>query len=277
MSGPTALRTAGMIASLRPGAASRLRPPGVPSRILKALQPNASRSLASRVASSAGRDVAAHARSVGGQRPHRSAEEHRDGLAGDLSIEIPQRGIDAGQRAAEERPGELQLRVDHRVVDRVDLADVAADDRARDQAMQHFGGDVRLVRRDLPPAGLAVARRDAHERERLAPERLDRLHGQAARHDCPVAIARRPPEIVVRGAARRAIGLIRGGLAMYQRRGGGGERGSADDPLEKATACLSHGTSRNAATVAGVRRAEGAPSAAAPERGFTSASRSPCP
>ena len=54
MSGPTALRTAGMIASLRPGAASLLRPPGVPRRILKALQPNVSRSFASRVASSAG-------------------------------------------------------------------------------------------------------------------------------------------------------------------------------------------------------------------------------
>ena len=152
-----------------------------------------------------GTDVAAHARSVGRQRPHGSAEQDRHGLAGDLPVEIPERGVDARQRAAEERPGELQLRVDHRVVDRVDLADVAADDQPRDQPMQHLGGDVGLVRRDLSPSDLAVARRDAHERERLAPERLDRLHGQAARHDRPVAVVRRAAQVVV-AARRRAAG-----------------------------------------------------------------------
>ena len=149
-----------------------------------------------------GADVAAHARSVRGQRPHRPAEQSRHRLAGDLPVEIPKRGVDPGERAAEERPRKLQLRIDHGVVDRVDLADVAPDHLPRDQPMQHLRGDVGLVRRNLSPPGLPVARGDAHERERLALEGLDRLHGQTAWDDRPVAIARRATQVVVAAGAR---------------------------------------------------------------------------
>ena len=195
---------------------------------------------ASRAASSAGRDVAAHARSVGRQRPHGAAEEDRHGFAGDLPVEVPERGVDACQRAAEERPGELQLRVDHGVVDRVDLADVPADDQPRDQPMQDLGGDVGLVGRNLSPPGLPVARRDAHERERLAPERLDRLHGEAARHDGPIAVARRAAQVVVAAGAGRRLRL---GTGVRQRGCGRGQGGTTDDLLEEAAACAcaSHG------------------------------------
>ncbi len=64
-----------------------------------------------------GCDVPTHARPVRRQRPHRSAEQDRHRLARDLAVKIPERRVDARERATEERPRELQLRVDHRVVD----------------------------------------------------------------------------------------------------------------------------------------------------------------
>jgi len=80
-----------------------------------------------------GADVTTHARPVGGQRPDGSAEQHGHGLVRDLSVQVPERGVDAGQGPTEKRPGELQLRVDHRIVDGVDVADVPTDDETGDE------------------------------------------------------------------------------------------------------------------------------------------------
>ena len=187
-------------------------------------------------------DVAAHARSVGGQRAHLAAEQDRDRLARDLPVEIPQRGVDARQRAAEERPRELQLRVDDVVVDGVDVGDVLADDPPRDQPVQHHRRDVGLVGRDLAPADLAVARRDADQRQRLALEGLDRLHGQAARHDRPVLVAGRPAQVVVRAGAGRSARALGEGTGGREGGGGRGQRGAGGDLFEEAaTTGTGHG------------------------------------
>jgi hypothetical protein len=219
-------------------------------------EPNLERLAAERIAQAresrrfVGRaDVAPHARPVGRQRAYRSTEQRRDRLAGDLTVEIPERGVDPGQRATEERPRELQLRVDDAVVDRVNLADVTSDDRARDQAMQHLGGDIGLVGSNLSPTGLAIARRDADERQRIATERLNRFDRQAARHDRPILVAWRAAQVVV---ATLAGGVrLFWGFGVCQRRRGRGQRGTSDNLFDETAATAGHEASLvNAVTLA---------------------------
>ena len=65
----------------------------------------------------------------------------------------------------------------------VDVQGVLTEYMGRDLTMQHPGGDVRVVWRNLPPAALSGIRGHAHEGDELVTERLDTsdLHALALR------------------------------------------------------------------------------------------------
>ena len=145
-------RTAGTMASVRPGHSSRSWPYSAPTRNLKASKPKRSRSRTKRAASSLGRDVALHRRGIGAQRPRRAAEQlaHRLALracrAGPTARYRGRRsrgtGASRGTCARARRPGRPARRCPAR----------RAQHPRRDLPVQDQCADVGVVGRDLAPA-----------------------------------------------------------------------------------------------------------------------------
>ena len=186
-SSPSARRTAGTIASVRPGHSSRSWPHSLPTRNLKAPKPCSVAQPCEALGLVLRRDVAAHARGVGRERPRGAARERAHRLPFRRAAQVPERGVDAGQRAADVRAGVLVLGLeDARRPRAARCRPGRAEDVRRDLAVQHLGGDVGVVRRDLAPALGAVVGRHAHEPDPLVGEALDArdpVAGRRSQHD----------------------------------------------------------------------------------------------
>src|SRR6185437_1478391 len=84
-------------------------------------------------------------------------------LALDPPAQVPQRGIEAGERAAAVAAGKLVLALLDALDERLDGKGVGAERPGRHLAMEDRGGDVGVVGRGLSPAARAGVRGDAHE------------------------------------------------------------------------------------------------------------------
>ena len=143
-----------------------------------------------------GRDVAAHARGIDPERPRRAAQEFADALALEPAAQVPQRGVEPANRAAQVRARKLVLALGDQIDQRVDVGGVGAQRVGRDLAVHHDRRDVREIGRNLAPALGPVVRRDADEADVLGAERLD----SGDFHDAPSGT----PSTVMRCIRRRS-------------------------------------------------------------------------
>ncbi|OPZ16592.1 MAG: hypothetical protein BWZ10_01395 [candidate division BRC1 bacterium ADurb.BinA364] len=120
-----------------------------------------------------GRDVAAHARTVGRNRPRLGAEQLADQFSFALAAQVPKRRIDAGQGAADIGPGELVVGVDDAFRQSVQIGIVGLERDRRHLAMQHQGRDVGVEVGRLAPSLHAVLARDPNEGKLPVRECLD--------------------------------------------------------------------------------------------------------
>jgi hypothetical protein len=118
------------------------------------------------------RDVAPHRRGIGAQWSRRPAEQADDRQAGLLAAAIPDRGIEAAERALHIGAGKLVFALDNLVGQRVDVVELDVEHPGGDLAMQHGRGDIGIVGRDLADARCAVIGGDAHEANELRRKRL---------------------------------------------------------------------------------------------------------
>ena len=126
------------------------------------------------------RDVALHRGGVGAQRPRRAAKQADDRQAGFLAAAIPDSGIEAAERPLHVGAGKFVLALDHLVGQRVDVVELHAKHPGRNLPVQHGGGDVGIVGRDLPDAGGAGVRRYAHEADEFGRKCFDAVDAHRA-------------------------------------------------------------------------------------------------
>ena len=126
-----------------------------------------------------GRDVPAHAGGVDGEGPRPAAQELADALALKLAAQVPEGGIEAGERPAQVGARELVLALGDQVHKAVDITGVVAERMGRHLAVQHQGRDVGVVGRDLAPAFGARLGPHPHQADELGAEGLEGLdlHG----------------------------------------------------------------------------------------------------
>ena len=109
-SSPSALRTGGTTASVRPGHSSSSWPhSAADAELERRSSPSSCCRRDEPLGLLLGRDVAAHARCVDRERAGRAAEQLADALARELAAKIPERRVEAGERAVEVRAGVLVL------------------------------------------------------------------------------------------------------------------------------------------------------------------------
>jgi REP element-mobilizing transposase RayT len=149
------------------------------------------------------RDVAPHARPVDGERIRAAPDQLADRLVPDLAVEVPDRGVDSRQRAADKGPGILHVGIDHAIHQGVDLRRVATQDVAGHVAVQQDRRDVRVERGKLPVPLLAVLGGDAHDPERAQRPGFDPRDGSPRVDDLEVGVVIRPPYHVLNHANAR--------------------------------------------------------------------------
>ena len=126
------------------------------------------------------RDVALHRRGIRPQRPRPAAEQFDHRLAGDTSVQIPERSVEPGERAATVTARVLVLLLLDPVDERLDVGRVATQHPRHDLSVEHGRRDVGVVGGGLPPTDRARVGRDLDEADELVGEGLELrdLHGR---------------------------------------------------------------------------------------------------
>jgi hypothetical protein len=144
-----------------------------------------------------------HAGTINGLRIGLTTQQCTHRFVTNLAVQIPDRRIDTGQRAADERTGEFHVGVDDAVVQRVDVGRIAAQYVPGDLAMQHGLRDIRSVGGQLAVALLPVARPDSHDTEVAVRPGLDAGDAPSGFDHLEFGVIFRSPEIGV-----NTLGLV---------------------------------------------------------------------
>ncbi len=154
-----------------------------------------------------GRDVSAHARSIGGERPWRPAQQLAHAHTLQFAAQIPQCGIHAGQRPTDVRTGKFVGCLQDAVYQPIDVERIRAERNGRDLPVQDVGRDVGIVGGNLSPTFCAVVGAHAHDADvGLADKRLDTL-------DLHICSSDSGPRWVC-----RTVGMKGNGSPVYYRR-----------------------------------------------------------
>src|ERR1700694_5930095 len=119
-------------------------------------------------------DVAPHARCIGGIWAWGAAKQLTDTLAGALPAQVPQRGVQPGQRAIKVRAGKLVLTLRDQRHQAFDSVGLLAQGVRCDLAMKDKRGDVRLIWRHLAPPAPPLIGGNAYQADKPIAEGFDR-------------------------------------------------------------------------------------------------------
>ena len=118
-------------------------------------------------------DIAPHAGRVNPKRPWCAAEQLANRLAFALAIKIPERRIDAANRPPEIGAGKFVLLLRNDIDQPVQIERIPSERIRCHLPMQHEGGNIGIIGRDLPPSLAAVFGGYLYETNKLRAEGLD--------------------------------------------------------------------------------------------------------
>jgi hypothetical protein len=120
-----------------------------------------------------GRYVTPHRGGVCTQPPRAAAEQLHYRFALELATQVPQRGIEPGDRAAAVAARKLVLALLDAAHQRLDAEGIRTERPGCDLPVEDGGGDVGIVGRGLTPSDRAAVRGEAYEAHELAGEGLE--------------------------------------------------------------------------------------------------------
>ena len=143
-------------------------------------------------------NVSSHRGGIGAKPPRPATEQLDHGPALELAAQVPQRGVEPGERAAAVAARELVLALLDAIDQGIDLERVGTERPGGDLTVEDGGGDVGVVGRGLTPADCAGLGGHADEAHELAGEGLEArdLHRAVPAHP-PAARSARVPEASV--------------------------------------------------------------------------------